>query len=145
MFFQSNQNIILVYKHFLQTRTAYPKVQTNIIKTHFFTILVFWGQTWNTAFLLHKQILLYTALFEHFQCNMREDYNQIWKINTSIACTLAHYSMSGPLGLWCCKNVMHIRFIERIYIFINIQHCPCLWVQLQYSHCARWSGRINTE
>ena len=54
-------------------------------------------QTWNTAYLLYKQILLYTAPFEHFQCNMREHFrilHQICQIYTSIACTLAHYSTS---------------------------------------------------
>ena len=57
-------------------------------------------QTWNTTFCLHKQIwqiLLYTALFEHFQCNMQEHctiLHKILKIYTSIACTLAHYPMS---------------------------------------------------
>ena len=38
-------------------------------------------QTWNTAFLLRKQILqilLYTALFEYFQCNMREHKNKLY-------------------------------------------------------------------
>ena len=57
-------------------------------------------QTWNTAHHLHNQILkilLYTTLFEHFQCKMREHFkilHQTHKIYTSIACGLAYYSMS---------------------------------------------------
>ena len=63
-------------------------------------------QTWNTTNNLHKrnlQNLLYTGIFEGFQCKSRQNLENVHNISliyTSIACALAHYSMSSmPLCL----------------------------------------------
>ena len=87
------------------------------------------------------------ALFEHFQCNMREHSKivyQILKIYTSTACALAHYSMSGwkrchPFFNW--EGGYQAKPITSIET--NKQHSLMIWQNISFWHSSQLCDKYS--
>ena len=106
--------------------SALPSLISPAASFSFSPVIFITSQTWNTAYYLHNlilQILLYTTLLEHFQCNMREHFNilhQIQKMFTSIACVLAHYSMS----VISSKGLLLDQLLQHHFDVTDLFGCP---------------------